>query len=396
MKLALVVQRYGLEINGGAELHCRWIAERLGKYAETEVLTTKAVDYLTWKNALPADEERINGIRVRRFPVARPRRPEKFGRLQHQLLADARHSEADELRWLDEEGPLSPALIDYIREREADYDYFIFFSYRYYHSYWGIRAVPHKSILVPTAERDPVIGLGIFRDLFRLPRAFIYNSVEERRLINAVSGNEGAFGDVVGVGSEVPAAPSAGAFRDRHGVDSPYLIYIGRVDENKGCHKLFEYFSQYKKEAPSGLKLVLAGSTVMRIPSHPDILYLGFMREDDKFDALAGAELLVMPSFFESLSMVTLEAWAIGKPVLANALCDVLKGQCLRSNGGLFYESYPEFREGLSLLLSSPRLRQTLGDNGRKYFEANYRWEVIEKKYLAVFDRLEKDKERAV
>jgi glycosyltransferase involved in cell wall biosynthesis len=94
--------------------------------------------------------------------------------------------------------------------------------------------------------------------------------------------------------------------------------------------------------------------------------------------------------------MVTLEAWAIGKPVLANALCDVLKGQCLRSNGGLFYENYPEFREGLSLLLSSPRLRQTLGDNGRKYFEANYRWEVIEKKYLAVFDRLEKDKERAV
>ena len=395
MKLALVVQRYGLEINGGAELHCRWIAERLGKYAETEVLTTKAVDYLTWKNAISADEEMINGIRVRRFPVTRPRRPEKFGRLQNQLLADERHSEADELRWLDEEGPLSPSLIDYIREREADYDYFIFFSYRYYHSYWGIRAVPHKSILVPTAERDPVIGLRIFRDLFRKPRALIYNSVEERRMINAVSGNENVLGDVVGVGSEVSASPSAEAFRKTYGVDSPYIIYIGRVDENKGCHKLFEYFLRYKKESTSGLKLVLAGSTVMRIPAQPDIHYLGFMREDDKFNALAGAELLVMPSFFESLSMVTLEAWAIGKPVLANALCDVLKGQCLRSNGGLFYENYPEFREGLSLLLSSPRLRRTLGENGRKYFEANYRWEVIEQKYLAVFDRLEKDKERS-
>jgi glycosyltransferase involved in cell wall biosynthesis len=394
MKLALVVQRYGLEINGGAELHCRWIAERLGKYAETEVLTTKAVDYLTWKNAIPADEETINGIRVRRFPVSRPRRPEKFGRLQSHLLAND-HSDADELRWLDEEGPLSPSLIDFIRERADEYDYFIFFSYRYFHSYWGIQAVPHKSILVPTAERDPVIGLRIFRDLFRKPRAFIYNSVEERRLINAVSGNENVFGDVVGVGSEVPASPSAEAFRKTHGVDSPYIIYIGRVDENKGCHKLFEYFSRYKKDTRSGLKLVLAGSTVMRIPAHPDILYLGFMREDDKFNALAGAELLVMPSFFESLSMVTLEAWAIGKPVLANALCEVLKGQCLRSNGGLFYENYPEFREGLSLLLSSPRLRRTLGENGRKYFEANYRWEVIEQKYLAVFDRLEKDKERS-
>ncbi len=394
MKLALVVQRYGLDINGGAELHCRWIAERLGKYAETEVLTTKAVDYLTWKNAIPADEETINGVRVRRFPVTRPRRPEKFGRLQNHLLAND-HSDADELRWLDEEGPLSPSLIGFIRERADEYDYFIFFSYRYYHSYWGIQAVPHKSILVPTAERDPVIGLRIFRDLFRKPRAFIYNSVEERRLINAVSGNENVFGDVVGVGSEVPASPSAESFRKTHGVDTPYIIYIGRVDENKGCHKLFEYFSRYKKDAPSGLKLVLAGSTVMRIPAHPDILYLGFMREDDKFNALAGAELLVMPSFFESLSMVTLEAWAIGKPVLANALCEVLKGQCLRSNGGLFYENYPEFREGLSLLLNSPRLRRAMGENGRRYFEANYRWEVIEKKYLAVFDRLEKDKERA-
>ncbi|OGD21064.1 MAG: hexosyltransferase [Candidatus Aminicenantes bacterium RBG_16_63_16] len=394
MKLALVVQRYGLEINGGAELHCRWIAEHLKKYAETEVLTTKAVDYITWKNHFPQDEEIINGIRVRRFPVTRPRRPEKFGRLQNELLG-REHSEADELRWLDEEGPLAPSLIDYIRGHEKDYDYFIFFSYRYYHSYWGIRAVPRKSILVPTAERDPVIGLGIFRDLFRMPRAFIYNSVEERRMINALSRNESFIGDVVGVGSEVPAALSAEAFRTKHGVTSPYLIYLGRIDENKGCHKLFEYFIRYKKETASDLKLVLAGTTVMRIPAHPDILYLGFMGEADKFNALAGAELLVMPSFFESLSMVTLEAWALGKPVLANALCDVLKGQCLRSNGGLFYENYPEFREGLALLLGSPRLRQTLGVNGRKYFEENYRWEVIEKKYLAVFDRLEKDKEPA-
>jgi glycosyltransferase involved in cell wall biosynthesis len=390
MKLALVVQRYGLEINGGAELHCRWIAEHLKRFAETEVLTTKAIDYITWKNHFPSDEEVISGIRVRRFPVTRPRHPEKFGRLQNHLVCHE-HSDADELRWLDEEGPLAPSLIAYIKEREKEYDYFIFFSYRYYHSYWGIQAVPSKSILVPTAEHDPVIGLRIFTDLFRKPRAFIYNSVEERRMINAVSHNESVFGDVVGVGSEVPAAPSADAFRQEHQLKAPYIIYIGRIDENKGCHKLFEYFIRFKKEAPSDLKLVLAGSTVMRVPAHPDILYLGFMREDDKFNALAGAEFLVMPSFFESLSMVTLEAWALGKPVLANALCDVLKGQCLRSNGGLFYENYPEFREGLRLLLSSPRLRQALGANGRGYFDANYRWDVIEKKYLAVLDHLEKE-----
>ena len=104
------------------------------------------------------------------------------------------------------------------------------------------------------------------------------------------------------------------------------MIYIGRIDENKGCPQLFEYFLRFKRDTGSEVKLVLIGNTVLRIPSHPDIRHLGFLPEEDKFDALSGAELLVMPSFYESLSMVTLEAWALGRPVLANAHCDVLQG----------------------------------------------------------------------
>lgn len=391
MKIAFVVQRYGLEINGGAELHCRWVAEHMKKVAEVEVLTTKAADYITWKNYYTRDEETVNGIRVRRFPVTRARNPERFGRVQDRLLRHE-HNEADELRWLDEEGPRTPSLIQYLKDNESAYDYFFFFSYRYYHSYWGIKTVPRRSILVPTAERDPVIGLRIFQDLFRTPRAIIYNSVEERKMINEVSGNEQVPGDVVGVGTEVPGRYSGEAFRRKYNMVGSYVLYLGRIDENKGCHKLFDYFIRFKRESGSEAKLILAGSTVIQIPSHPDIQYLGFMDDEEKFDALDGAELLVMPSFYESLSMVTLEAWALGKPVLANALCDVLKGQCLRSNGGLFYETYPEFREALSLLLSSPRLRHTLGENGRRYFEANYTWDVIENKYLALLGRLEKER----
>jgi glycosyltransferase involved in cell wall biosynthesis len=390
MKIAFVVQRYGLEINGGAELHCRWVAEHLRKHAEVEVLTTKSADYLTWRNQFPQDVEEISGIIVRRFPVIRPRNPERFGRLQDRLLR-SEHGMADELRWLDEEGPRSPDLVRHIEARQDEFDYFIFFSYRYYHSYWGIKAVSQKSVLVPTAERDSVIGLGIFRELFRAPRAIIYNSVEERKMINEVSQNQHVPGDVVGVGTEVPARFSGEAFRRKFGVSGPYILYLGRIDENKGCHQLFEYFTRYKRQSSAEIRLVLAGTTVMQVPSHPDILYLGFMGEEDKFDALDGADLLVMPSFYESLSMVVLEAWALGKPVLANALCDVLKGQCLRSNGGLFYESYPEFREALSLLLGSPRLRGVLGENGRRYFRTHYDWEVIEQKYLAILDRLEKE-----
>jgi len=391
MKVAFVVQRYGLEINGGAELHCRWVAEHMKKYFEAEVLTTKAFDYITWKNHYPRDEETINGVKVRRFPVTRPRHPERFGRIQNFVFGNE-HREEDELRWLDEEGPLAPGLIRYIKEHEADYDYFIFFSYRYYHSYWGIRAVPRKSLLVPTAEKDPVINLGIFKELFLLPRAFIYNSLEERRMIQSASAVEHIPGDVVGMGIDIPEKFSAEAFRRKFSLEGDYIIYIGRIDENKGSHRLFEYFLRYKKETSSTIKLVLTGSTILRIPSHPDLLYLGFLNEEDKFNALNGATLLVMPSFFESLSMVTLEAWALGKPVLANAQCEVLKGQCLRSNGGLYYENYEEFREALALLLATPRLRERLGENGRAYYESNYTWDIVENKYLAILNRLERDK----
>jgi len=131
----------------------------------------------------------------------------------------------------------------------------------------------------------------------------------------------------------------------------------------------------------------------LKIPSHPDIRYLGFLSEEDKFSALVGSLALIMPSFYESLSMVTLEAWAKRKPVLANSRCEVLKGQCLRSNAGLLYEDRREFTEALILLLSSPQLRGAMGENGERYFTQNYTWEVIENKYLSVVGQLEKRKE---
>jgi len=391
MKVAFVVQRYGLEISGGAELHCRWIAEHMQKYWEVEVLTTKALDYITWKNHYHQDEEVINGIRVRRFPVIRPRHPERFGRIQNYIF-EREHTIEDELRWLEEEGPLAPSLIQYIKENESRYDYFIFFSYRYYHSYWGIKAVPHKSLLVPTAEHDPVVYLRIFRDLFRLPRAFIYNSVEERQMIQAVAANESIPGDVVGVGIKIPETYSAAAWRQKRGLNGDLAIYLGRIDENKGCRQLFDYFLRFKAESPSALRLLLIGSTVLKIPTHPDIIYLGFVSEEDKFSALENSLLLFMPSFYESLSMVTLEAWALKKPVLVNGHCEVLKGQCLRANGGLFYENYEEFREALRLLLADNKLREILGNNGYEYFLKNYTWEVIEKKYLSIMERLQEDR----
>jgi glycosyltransferase involved in cell wall biosynthesis len=387
VKVAVVVQRYGAGINGGAELHARYIAEHLARHVQVEVLTTCARDYITWANEYPAGEESVNGVRVRRFPVSHPRDPKTFGDWSARVFS-ARHSVNDELAWLDAEGPTSPALVKYVADRQAEFDFILFFSFRYYHSYHGARAVPGKAILVPTAERDEALGLGIFPPVFRAIRAFMYNSPEERALLQAAAGGDDVPGVVVGVGSEVPATTAPDRFRQKTGIHERTAIYIGRIDENKGCVELFDFWKRYAEITPGGLTLVLIGTPVLPVPDHPRIRHLGFVSDEEKFDALAAAEFLIMPSYFESLSMVALEAWALGKPVLANGRCDVLRGQAVRSNAGLYYENYAEFVEAVRVLDGSPGVAQTLGRNGRQFFRSHYAWPVIERKYLDMFERL--------
>jgi glycosyltransferase involved in cell wall biosynthesis len=387
VKLAVVVQRYGQSINGGAELHARYIAERLARHADVEVLTTCADDYVTWRNELPPGVEPVNGIPVRRFPVARERHPLEFGRRSRRVF-DQTHSIADELEWLDAEGPASPALVRHVERHAGDYDFFLFFSYRYYHAFHGARAAAGRAILVPTAERDEAIGLAIFPPVFRGVRALMYNSPEERTMIHAVSGNHDVPGVVVGVGSDVPANARPQRFRQKFQLREPFAIYVGRIDENKGCKELFTSFQRYLKEGGGALTLVLVGNSLLPIPDDPRIRHLGFLDDADKFDAMAAADALVMPSYFESLSMVALEAWALGRPVLANARCDVLKGQCLRSNAGLYYASEYEFIEALRAIEHNRWLSGALGRNGRTFFRNNYAWDVIERKYLEMLGRL--------
>jgi glycosyltransferase involved in cell wall biosynthesis len=386
VRLGIVVQRYGADINGGAELHARYVAEHLARHAEVEVFTTCARDYVTWANELPAGTETVGNVKVRRFPVRRPRDVRDFAR-RSTLVFSSPHSVQDELDWLDSEGPTSPALIQAVTSEASRFDWLVVFSYRYHHAFHTSRAVATKTVLVPTAERDAAVGVSVFAPVLRGVRALMFNSFEERAMLQHAAGRE-LPGVVVGVGSDVPARPEPERFRQKYGITAPFAIYVGRIDENKGCNELFEYFQRFGRTMPGSLQLVLIGKSILPIPGDPRIHHLGFVSDQDKFDAMAGADVLVMPSYYESLSMVALEAWALGRPVLANGRCDVLKGQCLRSNAGLFYESYAEFAETLYAISSGPGLSDALGRNGRSYFRRHYAWPVIERKYLETFDRL--------
>ncbi len=387
MRLAIVVQRYGADISGGAELHARYIAERLSARTEVRVLTTCARDHLTWRNEFAPGAEEINGVPVERFRVSRERSIRDFG-VRSRRVFGRMHSLQEELDWLKSEGPVCPGLLSRLRRSAGEFDFVVLFSVRYYQAYYGARAVPDRAVLVPTAEREPALGLAIFQPIFRGVRAIMYNSFEERAAIHAVAGNEHVPGVVVGVGSVVPAAVEPARARQKFGLSRPFLLYIGRIDANKGCAELFDFFLRYADASTRELDLVLIGTPALPIPAHPRIRHLGYVTDQDKFDVLAGAEALVMPSYYESLSMVALEAWALGRPVLANARCDVLLGQCMRSNAGLYYEDARDFAATLDRLLDDEGLAEALGRNGRAYFARHYCWPVIERKYLEMFDRL--------
>jgi len=389
VRLAVVVQRYGADINGGAELHARYVAEHLARHAEVEVFTTCARDYVTWANELPEGAAPVGGVLVRRFPVSAPRDVLDFAR-RSAMVFTRPHSVGDELAWLDSEGPTSPALLRALTAEQARFDWIVVFSYRYHHAFHAVRALAPKAVLVPTAERDSAVGLSIFGPIFRGVRALMFNSHEERAMLQHAAGRD-LPGVVVGIGSDVPERPRPDRFREKHGITGPFAIYVGRIDENKGCKELFDFFQRFARTMPGQLQLVLIGTSILPIPDDPRIRHLGFLPDEDKFDAMAAAEALIMPSYYESLSMVALEAWALGRPVLANGRCDVLKGQCLRSNAGLFYENYAEFAETLYAVTSGPGLSDTLGRNGRTYFRTHYAWPVIERKYLETFDRLARE-----
>jgi glycosyltransferase involved in cell wall biosynthesis len=389
MKLVIVVQRYGADISGGAELHARYIAERLSAHADVRVLTTCARDYVTWRNEWPPGEDRVNGIAVERFAVARERDTIDF-RERSDYLFNHRHSVQDELRWLDSQGPTSPTLLKRLARVADECDFVLLFTVRYSPTFHGARVAAHKAVLVPTAERESSLGLSIFPPVFRGVRAIMYNSFEERALITALSSNAHVPGVVVGVGSQIPEAVDPEGLRRKFALHNPFIVYVGRIDANKGCVELFRHFIEYVDRSSRRLDLVLIGTPVLPIPEHPRIKHLGFVSDQDKFDAVAGAELLVMPSPYESLSMVALEAWALGRPVLASARCDVLVGQCVRSNAGLYYGDAREFAAALDRILSDRTLADTLGRNGRAFFDRHYSWPAIERKYLDMFDELQR------
>ncbi len=385
-----MVQRYGDGIVGGSEAHARQVAERLLPFADVQILTTCAKDYTTWDNFYPEGVEELNGVSIHRFPVIGHRHPD-FNQLSDALFANP-HSRRQEIDWLHAQGPVSPSLLDAIIRVRHETDAFIFFTYLYYTTALGLRLVPDKALLIPTAHDEKPIYLNIYKSFFHAPRGFIFNTEEERAFIYRLFGNDYIPNEIVGVGVDVPENPSPDRFRKKFGINGPYFLYMGRIVVSKGCQELIEGFQHYQSIHDDKSSLVLLGKTEMEIPKNPGVFYGGFVDEQDKFDAIAGCTAVLVPSRFESLSMIALEAWALEKPVVTTEFCTVVKGMCERSGGGLFYRDSDELAEILHLLISDDSLRQRLGEAGMMFVEQNYTWEKVVEKYRKMIDMVVNEK----
>jgi glycosyltransferase involved in cell wall biosynthesis len=374
MKLACVVHRFGADLAGGSEGHCRLIAEHLASQHDVTIVTTCAKDHITWRNHYPAGETRVGPLRVLRFPVARERDMRRFLELNDLIAADLATADQQE-QWFRENGPDAPELLEHLRRHGAGYDRVLFWSYRYADTYFGLPLAADRAVLVPTAEEDPLIHVDTLDALFALPKGFLFLTPEEETLVapRMVAGKPTAV-----IGSGLDPAPASVDLSplDPLGLEDPFVLYLGRIDPNKGCRTLVRHFTRYAETGRS-VQLVMAGPASMEIPNHPRIRMLGFVDEAVREALLSKARALMMPSPYESLSMVLLEAWNHGLPALVNARCKVLRGQVERADGGLYYGNAVEFISALDYLLDHSDKARQLGQQGREYVDREYRWPIV-------------------
>lgn len=383
-KIAFLVHRYGEDIVGGAEGYTKDLAERLSQKYEVTVFTTTSIDYVTWRNYYPVGQEYINNVCVKRYNVENERDMEEFSKIcvdvQKTLNAGQQTSDIQDKKWIEAEGPFSPKLIEELKNEQDNYDMIVVVTYIYYLAVMAIPEVAKKVLFISTAHDEPWINMSMFKRIFNLPRYFGFLTDAERALVHSKFNNQYIPYEILGTGIVVPECTNVSEFREKFNLMGDYLIYVGRLDESKGCKELCNYFINYKCINDSDLKLVLVGKGDMQLPECEDIIATGFISDDEKYDAIAGAFAMVTPSPYESLCIALLEGMALGIPIIANEKCHVLKQHCIMSGAGLYYDSWEDFSGIVDYLRNHEHEYNAMKLNGKDYVQKNYTWDIVERK----------------
>lgn len=407
-RIAFVIARYGREVNGGAEVHCRMLAERLCPYYEVEVLTTTIRNFGEPDKDYPEGVTTENGVTVRRFqpqPVdaehhQQHRRQCKSARRMRYYLSKPgllrllsslqpvwKSGIEAETRFLKSEPSYSPALLRHIENRQAQYDALIFLNLYLAETALGTLIAPGKSILIPLAHPNRQLYCSVNALAFTRVRHIAFNTEAERRLCRSIFGQAMAPCSIVGCGIEEAAAADWPEVKAKYGLPDEYVLYLGRVAKTK-VDKLLPYFLHYKEKYGGNTKLVLAGGFESGIGQFdsPDMLFTGYVSDQEKTAIVRHAAAIINPSTMESLSLLMLEAMQNRIPLLVNGRSEVMKDHCRMSGAALWYNGSRDFGRKLHRLLSDPELRRAMSEKGPAYVCERYDWEVILPKLRALIE----------
>jgi glycosyltransferase involved in cell wall biosynthesis len=412
-KIGIVVQRYGLEVAGGAELHARMVAERLALKYDVTILTSCALDPVSWETYYPEGETTVNGLKVIRFknsvrifgdPVRyldrkfKERHPMQkvyrwLGRPRWYayLFSKSLITKEDGEKWLMINGPGMPQLLDYLKQHENDTAAFIFFSALYYPAGMGILTVPHKSILVPTMHDEPPAYYPVYKTVMSSARWILFNSKSEQAFSEKLFPISHVNKRIVAVGIDPDPKDAGTEVLQRFGVQKPYFIYVGRIDKAKSCDTLINYFTKAVDEYRLDIQLVMVGDLMMEKVEHPFIIYTGIVSDEERTSLIKSATALIIFSLFESLSLVVLESFACKVPVIATAATEVLKDHIEQSGGGWLFADYADFVTTMQAALSDKEICREKGEAGYEYMLANYTWEKVLPQYDEAIDDVEKN-----
>lgn len=383
-RVAFVVQRFGEFIVGGAEAHARQVALKLAPHADVEVFTSCATDHLSWKNELEPGTTRDGPLTVHRFAASRFRNIRGFNRLSDSMFGKP-HDLVGETRWIADQGPTVPSMLERLVAERERFDAVAFFTYLYQPTVYGVPLLADRALVVPTTHDEPPLAFHLFADAFEQARTLLCNTPEEEALIRRRFPNA-APSKIVGVGIDA-LRPDERRFRQQTGVHGPYLLYVGRMEAGKGVAELLAFHQQLVKRFHDAPTLVLAGSGELQARGNR-VVALGRVDEQTKWDALGGALAVVVPSRYESLSLLTLEAFAVGTPVIGNTIGDVVRGQLERSSAGVGYDDERSF---IAAVKAVGERRKELSRHARRY-AAKHQWQTVIDAWLAAIDGIKETK----
>lgn len=391
-KVAFVIPWFAEKIPGGAEMETREVTKHLRAAGmDIEILTTCVREFVSdWSvNHYPEGEEIIGGVPVRRFKVIE-RDADAFNAVNIKLMNGMLPTPEEEKIFINEMVN-SPELYRYIGEHSDEYTAFIFIPYMFGTTYFGVKACPEKAVLIPCFHDEAYVYMRIFREMFSKVYGMIFHARPEYELAKRVYDLSRCNTVVMGEGVADEITSDAARFRKKFGIDDPFILYAGRKDTGKNVHVLLQYFSEYKKRRNNALKLILIGGGEIEIPADvkDEVIDLGFVDKQDKYDAAAAAEFLCQPSKNESFSLVIMESWLCGRPVLVHEKCAVTANFARESGGGLYFNNYFEFEGCTDFYLNNKETAAQMGASGCKYVKDNFSWNVIVDSFRKYLEEME-------